>query len=378
MEEKKPVASDYGFTPEPGWKLSQCYFDYESGLLIVSVSIIDESKWIDTGFGSRTIPTKEFKIDPKTKKVLSFEEWSRYFNYEKVETFSEDGKFKLITQRVYDPERNSDSIKEELIYVPTGVSSGTGSGIAFYESKRENMLESHYRRMKEKEEYKAKEAAKPDLNLYSLNKLNELQNGAILLVYSDRSSVFKLVFDKRSFHLLKSTGMPVNYDWRSLNYNQTDIYSDLNEFWQKFSSDKKWFITFDHYGGAEIHSKVFTEYFIRYFNELRKNHDFTLIEYEHIQQWENMVWTDEIRRTEYKQYCPVCSNEVGYNPRYPKHLCSECRKGEFRDESGALVTFSNTGIGGGFMITYLDEKGNTIREDVSQFKCNCVVNGIKC
>ena len=106
---------DFELKPEIGWKISQTFIDYESKLLIVSVSDTDESKWIRTGYGSRTIPTKEYKIDLKTLSILQPEEWKKYFNYTKVEITSEDKRYKLISQRIFEPERDSDGYKEELL-----------------------------------------------------------------------------------------------------------------------------------------------------------------------------------------------------------------------------------------------------------------------
>jgi len=103
-ELSSPRKCEYGYfelKPEQGWEIAQTFIDHESRLLIVSVSIIDRSKWKDDGYGARIIPTREYKIDLKTLSILTPEEWQKLFNYNKVEIISDDKKYKLISQRVF-------------------------------------------------------------------------------------------------------------------------------------------------------------------------------------------------------------------------------------------------------------------------------------
>ena len=70
-----PKKSEFGkfeLIPDEGWKISNSFIDYESKLLIVSTSIIDKSKWIDNKY-NYTIPTKEYKIDLSTLKILDYD-----------------------------------------------------------------------------------------------------------------------------------------------------------------------------------------------------------------------------------------------------------------------------------------------------------------
>ena len=91
LKKRKCEFGDFELTVKKGWKISQSFIDYESGLLVVSTSDEDESNWEDTGFGSRTIPTKKYIIDPKIGDILSREKWSTQFSYTPKEVISDDG-----------------------------------------------------------------------------------------------------------------------------------------------------------------------------------------------------------------------------------------------------------------------------------------------
>ncbi len=97
FKKRKCEFGDFELEPEFGWKISQSFIDFESGLLIVSESDENEQNWIDTGFGSRIIPRKEHRIDITTGEILTTEQWTKYFSYDTIVQISEDGKYKLIT-----------------------------------------------------------------------------------------------------------------------------------------------------------------------------------------------------------------------------------------------------------------------------------------
>jgi hypothetical protein len=139
---RKCEYGDFELKPEKGWKLLQTFIDYESKLLVVSVSCEDKSKWRDNGYNGWSIPTKEFKIDLGTLKILEFEGWKKYFNYNQTEFISDDKRYKLVTQRVFESNGNSDGIKEELYEIESGKLISSSESIAFRQEKRENLLES--------------------------------------------------------------------------------------------------------------------------------------------------------------------------------------------------------------------------------------------
>ena len=136
---RKCEYGDFELVPESGWKISQTFIDYESKLLIVSVSETDESKWIRTKWG-RTIPTKEYKIDLKTLSILQPEEWKKYFNYDKVEIISEDKRYKFISQRIFEPAQNSDGYNEELYDLNSGTLISRGSSLRSAKTKEKIFL----------------------------------------------------------------------------------------------------------------------------------------------------------------------------------------------------------------------------------------------
>jgi hypothetical protein len=70
------------------------------------------------------------------------------------------------------------------------------------------------------------------------------------------------------------------------------------------------------------------------------------------------------------QPCPICGVGQPVSSRYPAYLCDPCSS-QASDEAGRLLSFGNTGIGGGLIATYAD----TGEERVSHV---CYVRGISC
>ena len=373
-----PRKCDYGdfeLKPQAGWKISQTFIDYESKLLIVSVSNEDRSQWINTGYG-RTIPTKEYKINLQTLSILTLEEWATYFNYDKVELISADKRCKLISQRIFEPERNSDGIKEELYDLTSNQVISKSDSVAFRKDKRENLLESHYRMQNEKDEQKRILDAKPTLEQYYLDQLEKVTNHDDILYYYDELNVFQLRYADTQFILSGSGKLPTDSkEWKSMKFDLIRKYNNLDEFWYEFITHEKWYVRFKHL--HDLNSTkvlVLAKHIISFFNELRRTHAFTYKEYNHINNWNNLVWSDEYKSTELKQWCSNCYKEVYYQVRYPKYICWECMTKSKYDEKGNLLEFSNLSITGGFRITYKDSNGNTLREDETQEYCECIID----
>jgi hypothetical protein len=376
-----PANCEYGafeLKPEEGWKISYSFIDYESGLLIVSVSIIDKSKWIDNGYGGRTIPTKEYKIDLSTLSILHPGEWRKYFNYDREELISEDKKYKLITQRIFEPDRNSDGFKEELYDLNSNQLLSRGSSIAFGKKKRENLLESLYRSLREKEEQKRILDAKPTLEQFYLEQADQLKNGDAILCYYDDENVFQLHYTDSKFILSKSDKLPSDLSkWSAMAFEVVKTYNSIDDFWGEFTGDNKWYLKFDHLNrNGQISSKalLLAKHMISFFNDLRKNHNFTYKEHDRINSWSMLVWSDEYQATGIKQWCSNCYKEVSYQARYPKYICSDCASKDKYDRNKNLLEFSNLGFSGGFKITYKDSNGNMIREDATQEYCECLID----
>lgn len=371
----RPCKSEFGdfeIVPEDGWKMSQAYIDYESKLLIVSLSIIDESKWIDSGFGGRIIPTKEYKVDLSTLRILERDEWKSLFNYEPVEIVSNDKKYKLISQRIFEEEANNDSIKEELYDLTTGELISKGASVAFQEKKRENLLEKHYNRIGEAVQRKKELDAKLSLEEFYKSKLDSLKDKDVIIVYSDHSgNVFRLVFIDSNFQLSSVK----NNDKQSQDYRVVKTFGSIDEFWQYLTKDDTWYMDYSIDRQLSENPLILAKHVNQYFNNIREKQEFTFAEYRFINEWSAGFWSDDYKRTELKQWCPDCHKEVSYYPRYPKFICSDCSSKDKFDKKGNYLYFSNIGFSGGLKVTYKDGNGNIIKEDTTLHSCDCIIDG---
>lgn len=379
FRKRKCEFGNFELVPESGWKISQSFIDFESGLLIVSESDENEDNWVDTGFGSRTIPNREHRIDVKTGEILNPKQWTKYFSYKTIEQISKDGKYKLITTRVHEPERDSDGIKEELIEIETGKTLSSSDSIAFRKEKRENLLESHYREKKEQEKRKAELEAMPTLSDFFEIELKKIVKGDIILEYYNSQYIYKLIYTGSVFDLMKvSANFRYNLDWNSLNYLLVTTFSSIQDFVSDFLTDKIWFLNHSPFNRKKDGSKsnqLLKKFVVEFFNNLRKNHDFSFDEYNKIQQWENHFYErDSVKPKEYKQFCSNCKSPVSYYPRYPKYICSNCSAKEITDEDDYELSFSNIGMSGGLRITYKKD-GEIIKEDTSQWQKLCFIEG---
>ncbi|MBA6316960.1 hypothetical protein [Cellulophaga baltica] len=379
FKKRKCEFGNFELVAESGWKISQSFIDFESGLLIVSESDENEEHWIDTGFGSRTIPNKEHKIDTKTGDILTFKEWSKYFSYETTEFISEDKKYKLVTTRVYEPERNSDGIKEKLIELKSDKKPSSSDSIAFRKEKRENLLESLYRQEREILKRKAELDAIPTLTTFFEKEYTKLTQGDIILNYFNSDFIFKLVYNKSYFNLYKvHSKYQHNLEWDNLNYKIYDSFKTIQGFVDEFLNNKDWFLNHSPFNTKQQRGKsnqLLKKFIVEYFNLLREKHDFTFEEYNKIQQWENYYFQrDSVKPKEYKQFCANCKEPVSYFPRYPKYICNNCSSKTITDENGLELSFSNIGFSGGLRITYKKD-GEIIKEDTSQSKKLCFIEG---
>lgn len=144
---------NFELQPDKDWSISYSFIDFESGLLIVSTNDDNENHWENLDYNGRRIPSKQYVIDLDNLKILSHEEWSKFFNYESKISYSSDNKFKLTTQRIHHPEDNIDTIQEKLEFIESGHIS-TSESFAFSDQKRENLLEQTIRRIEKNQEKK--------------------------------------------------------------------------------------------------------------------------------------------------------------------------------------------------------------------------------
>lgn len=379
FKRRKCEFGNFELVPEDGWKISQSFIDFESGLLVVTESDENEDNWTDTGLGSQNIPNKEHKIDTKTGDILAFKEWSKYFSYETTDLISEDGKYKLITTRVYEPERNSDGIEEKLIELNSDREPSSSDSIAFRKEKRENLLESFYRQEREIVKRKAELDAIPTLTTFFEKEYEKLTQGEIILDYFNSEFLFKLVYNGDSFELYRvHSKYQYNLEWNSLNYKTSDSFKTIQNFVDEFLNDKDWFLNHTAFNRKQDGSKtnqLLKKFVVEYFNSIREKHNFTFEEYNKIQQWENYFYErDSVKPKEYKQYCANCKEQVSYSPRYPKYICNNCSSKTITDEKGLELSFSNIGFSGGFRITYKKD-GEIIKDDTSKSQKLCFIEG---
>ncbi len=362
---------DIYIIPSKGCEVHEPYIDFESGLLI-----IDEADNYRVGgtCAFTTIPTIEHKLDPKTYKILTFEEWSQYFNYDKQEIISDDGKYKLITQRVYKKERDSDSIEEKLIDLETHEVISSCSRVAFHERKLENLLERNYREQREIEEYKRHIDALPTLDEFLVQELAQLQDDTPVLDYYNDKAIFRLMYQNKSFYLFKSQQQyNRNIDINTLQYQKIEQYETIHQFAKQYLTEKQWFL--DHEPIYKNRHKLLKKFVDDFLNSLRYSHDFTYVEYEKIRTWENFYYeSDIVKFSEYKQYCFLCKASIPLNSRYPKKICEECYEKPKFDENGLELSFYNLSMAGGFKIVY-QKDGKTVKEETNKSYKRCFIDG---
>lgn len=349
------------------WSISYSFIDFESGLLIVSTNDDNENHWENLGYNGKRIPSKQYVIDLNNLKILSAKEWSKFFNYESKISYSSDNKLKLTTQRIHHPEDNIDTIQEKLEIIESGHIS-TSESFAFSDQKRENLLEQTIKRIEEEREKKRQLKNKLTLDEFYSKELNSLNEKDIIFNYTNNDSCFQLSFIANEFILSKSV---LTTEKNQYNFKFYKDFKNIEDFWDYFSKNNKWFIDYSTFFLSNNKPHLLAKFIIPFFNQLRKNHLFTFEEYNKINQWQNIIWNDEYKATENKQWCSLCKKEVDYSPRYPKYICNECSLKDKFDINGNLVEFSNLGISGGLKITRY--KNQIIEEDDSQFMCDCTI-----
>ena len=377
LKKRRCEFGKFELVPSNGWKIDQSFIDFESGLLVVSESDENEDHWEDTGFGSRSIPNQQYIIDPKTGVILTAQEWSQYFSYETQTHFSEDGKYKLMTTRVHESERNSDGIKEELIDLKTRKTISKSDGIAFRKNKRVNLLDSMYARQKEAAAHQAKIDTLPTLVEHYNTELTKLTAGDIILDYHDEDYIYQLLYNGRSFELQRvAMKWSHNLNWSTINYTSYQNFENLEAFNATYLIHTSWYLNHHPFKKEDKRPNIVLKRFITEFcNELRKSQDFTSKEYYKIHAWENFYYQhDEVKPSAFKQYCAHCKATVRYNPRYPKHICRNCASKKITDENGIEVSFSNVGMSGGLKIHY-QKNGTIFRTDDSQIEKRCFIEG---
>ena len=68
--------------------------------------------------------------------------------------------------------------------------------------------------------------------------------------------------------------------------------------------------------------------------------------------------------------CPICRVSLRVVERYPRYVCAECAS-RASDETGRLLGFGNTHIGGGYAAWYRETQDEYTSHD-------CWIDGIAC
>ena len=374
----KPKKCDYGkfeLQPDEGWKISDTFIDFESKLLIVSTSVLDKNQWIDNKY-NYTIPTKEYKIDLETLEILDFERWKKFFNYERQEILSSDGTLKLIHQRSYEEERDSDGIKEDLYEIATNKVIASSDSIAFCERKRQNLLEDHYLRIKEFEDYKKRLDEKLTLEQFYQKYLEQVEPKKAILSYYNAQKTFKLEFDNNQFVLHEANEIP-NFEYQKFNFVKTFSFNKLDDFWLHLTSNENWYKEFSIYMELTKQPFVVSKFIYESFNKIRQSQNFTYSEYDKISNWQRAFWSEEFKPSEIKQWCSNCGDATYYMGRYPKAICSKCYAKDKFSKDGALLEFYNLSLSGGLKIVYKNQEGTILKEDDTQIECLCIIDNKK-
>ncbi|MGH1338069.1 MAG: hypothetical protein ACRBFS_18250 [Aureispira sp.] len=368
---------DFELQPDQGWIISQTYLDYESGLLVINARDERPENWKDTGLGSQTIPSKYYLVDIANKKILSFEEWSRYFSYKPIESWSENGQYHCTIKRTHLHHQGLDIIQEEVVDVQQDSVVYTSKSIAFNEYRRETFLEQKEQEYKAKARRLAKIEALPTLEEYHIQALKALKPSTVLLYYWEQESLFQLFFQQQELLLRKATNWSTNKPINELTFQTVQTFEEVEQFSATFLRNKQWYLHHKPFyqWKDQMQFAILKKPLIDFFNELRQQHAFTFEEYKQLQEWDHFIYQKRtLKPNTYQQYCPTCKQSVPYRPRYPKSICASCSALPIIDEEGLRLSFYNTGLSGGLKIVYQQE-GVTLKEETNQLEKLCFLEG---
>ena len=334
----RKVKSEYGnfdFQADNGFEL-RSYIDFVSKFIIVEESPIEKKSGIP-------YTPKLYVINPKNGEVIDPKTFKKYFDYDKKEILSADGKYKLFYQRIHNDETGRDHKEEELIELENNKKITSSKGIVFSKDPLKNALERYY----EDQERRRMEQEKIDAQLtlkehYDYCKKNLVDNRFILGYYTENQA-FKLVYKNELFQLFQAKRTNQTIPVKDLEFKPSKSFNILTEFWNNFILNKKWYLDNSPFKD-ELEFKedrIIAKFLISEANRIRKEGDFTKDEYKKLSVWENQVYTESIRRSEYKQYCAHCQNPRYFSARYPKCICRDCYK-LITDEKGNKLVFYNT------------------------------------
>ncbi|MFC5873165.1 hypothetical protein SAMN05443633_1128 [Chryseobacterium arachidis] len=367
----RPRKCQYGnfeLSPDKGWEILQSFIDFESGLLVVSTIKSKEDR-LKSGVQPET---KQYLINLQSLQILFSDDYKEYFDYGLNESYSPDGKLRLISQRIHDKQRNNDFFAEKLYDTKMGTLISSGESLAFTADRRENLLKRHYATLKLKQESQLNEAEK--LSLSDLESIHKavLKKDEPIISFFDEFYCYKLIHTGTHFEILRY----------SLNGKDSEnipaylsTFLSIEDFWKEIATDPNWFRALSIEQQESFQPFVLSRKVLETFNSLKKEKKLSYEQLEKIYGWEKVFIHQDLKPGEVKQFCSNCTKEVRYNPRYPKYICSICSSKDKYSQDGMLLEFYNTDLSGGLKIVYKDIDGNVLREDDSKAECLCLIDG---
>jgi len=327
----RKVKSEFGpfeILADEGCEVS-VFIDYISKLLVVRESTDEQRK-----SGKPYLP-KMHILNPKNGDLISREEYEMYFDYSATTQRSEDGKWEIIVQRKID-QNGIDYIEERIKNLETNEELKPAKGVAFRQSKYESWIDRYH----EEIERRKKLESKLTLDQHYAKCLDNLKPNDLIYKYCSKNKVYKLVFQENQFHLFtKDEMMNRDLNWDTVSQKKA-TYNLVDDFWKDLTSDPNWLETYQTVPFNFGTDKLIAKSIIQYHNDLVKG-EFETSKYKLFHKWKNGVFTDTIKRSEYKQYCSNCKKLVFHNARYPKFICDDCTE-LITDKEGRRIEFYNT------------------------------------
>jgi hypothetical protein len=327
----RKIQSEHGnfeIHPDEGCEV-YTFNDFESKLLIVRENTLTQR---NSGKPYKPIM---FVLNPQTGDILNRRDYEPYFNYEPYSIKSKDGKWETTVQRKVD-ENGEDYIEERLVNLETQEKLKAAIGVAFRQSKYETWIDRYHKEL----ERRKKLESKLTLNQHFEKCKKDLKENDSILKYTSKTNVFHLLYDGNTFQL-KSKEQRLNRDfnWEDITHIEKE-FNSIEEFWEFIIKDKNWFKNLNPVREKFGIDKLIAKAIIEYHNTFVQN-EFETEDYRFLHKWINSVFTDSIKRSEYKQYCANCRKLTFNNARYPKYICGDCTE-LLTDSEGRKVEYFNT------------------------------------
>ena len=305
------------------------FTDFISKLLIVRESTDEQRK-----SGKPYLP-KMYILDPQNGNILTRKQYEKHFDYSPKTQRSDDGKWEITVQRKID-ENGTDFIEERIKNLETNEELKPAEGVAFRQSKYESWIDRYHQEIERRKQLDAKLTLDQHYELC----LKNLKPNDIIYKFCSKTQVFKLIYLRDQFHLFFKDGiMNRDLDWATVSKEKARFIS-VNDFWEHLTADPNWLEIYEPVRFDFGTDKLITKTIIQYHNEFVKG-EFEISKYKLLHKWKNGVFTEKIKRSEYKQYCANCKKSVFNNARYPKYICGDCTE-LITDKEGRKIEFYNT------------------------------------